>query len=244
MGENSKISWCDHTVNFWQGCKKVSPGCLNCYMFRDKKRFGQDPTKIIRSKPATFRSSLKYKPGDKIFVCSWSDFFIEEADEWRDDAWDIIRKTPHLIYQILTKRPENIKDRLPHDWPLENVWLGVTAENQDMADLRIPILLSTQAVLRFVSIEPMVGPVDLERIMAKMPHGGKSMWNSLTSPCFNEIDWVICGGETGPNSREMSPLWALSLKEQCAMNDTPFFMKQMTNKKPIPESLQGREFPR
>ena len=113
MAENSKIQWTDHTWNPWQGCRKVSPGCLNCYMYRDKKRYGQDPATVVRSKPPTFNKPLKWHDPAKVFVCSWSDFFIEDADEWRDDAWEIMRRTPHLTYQILTKRPRNIKDRLP-----------------------------------------------------------------------------------------------------------------------------------
>ncbi len=106
MSENTKISWADHTVNFWQGCKKVSSGCKNCYMFRDKKRYGQDASVVVRSKPPTFNKPLLWKDPARVFVCSWSDFFIEEADLWREEAYDIMRKTPHLTYLILTKRPE------------------------------------------------------------------------------------------------------------------------------------------
>lgn len=116
MGKNSGIEWTDHTWNPWQGCLKVSPGCKQCYMYRDKKRYGQDPMVVVRSKPGTFRKPLQWKQPAKVFTCSWSDFFIEQADNWIDDAWNIIRQTPHLTYQILTKRPENIKDRLPEDW--------------------------------------------------------------------------------------------------------------------------------
>ncbi|MCK5237182.1 MAG: DUF5131 family protein, partial [Deltaproteobacteria bacterium] len=103
MGENTKISWCDHTHNFWFGCKKTSPGCRNCYTERQMKRFGKDFNMIVRSK--SFDKPLKWKDPALIFTCSWSDFFIPEADEWRDDAWKIIRDTPQHTYQILTKRP-------------------------------------------------------------------------------------------------------------------------------------------
>lgn len=241
MGKNSKISWCNHTVNFWQGCKKVSSGCLNCYMFRDKKRYGQDPATVIRSQPATFNKPLSWKDPAKVFVCSWSDFFIEDADQWRDDAWEIMRKTPHLTYLLLTKRPENMADRLPAGWPLPNVWLGVTAENQEMADKRIPILLSIPAVKKFVSIEPMVGPVNFELIPDVIFDAGIPVeWQRLEKP---GIDWVICGGESGPGARRMRHVWALDLKEQCKRNGVPFFMKQMTVKEPIPDYLKGQEFP-
>ena len=223
MAKNSGIDWTDHTWNPWQGCRKVSPGCLNCYMYRDKKRYGQDPATVIRSKPATFNSPLKWKDPAKVFVCSWSDFFIEDAGPWRDDAWDIIRQRPHLTFQILTKRPENIKDRLPEDWPLPNVWMGVTCENQEMYNKRVPFLVELDCVT-FVSIEPMIGFIH--------PHYPEM------------IDWMIVGGETGPDARFMDPEWAAHLKDACSLYKIPFFMKQMTNKAPIPEYLQGREFPK
>lgn len=239
MGKYTKIEWVStklsngnvikgHTWNPWQGCHKVSPGCLNCYMYRDKKRFGQDPEIVVRSKPLTFNAPLKWKEPAKVFVCSWSDFFIEEADPWRDEAWEIMRRTPHLTYQLLTKRPENIKDRLPKDWPLKNVWLGVTAENQDAVNKRLPILLfDLTAEKKFISIEPMIGPVDIEYAL-----------------CLSySLDWVIVGGETGPKARHMNAEWALRVKTMCNETKTPFFMKQMTNKAEIPDCLKAREFP-
>ena len=249
MGKNTTIAWTEtvmpdgtlrpgHTWNPWQGCRKVSPGCLNCYMYRDKKRYGQDPATVIRSKPNTFNSPLKWKEPAKVFVCSWSDFFIEDADPWREEAWEIIRNTPHLTYQILTKRPENIAGRLPPYWPLKNVWLGVTAENQQTANERLAVLLfDVPAVKRFVSVEPMVGPVDLGHALCKA-------WSDGVATMGRYLDWVICGGESGPDARIMQTEWALSLKEQCAAAGTPFFMKQMSAGAPIPEELRGQEFPR
>lgn len=230
MGKNSNIAWCDHTWSPWQGCRKVSPGCLNCYMYRDKARYGQDPATVIRSKSGTFMAPLRWKDPAKVFVCSWSDFFIEDADPWRDEAWEIMRRTPHLTYMLLTKRAENIKDRLPPDWPLKNVWLGVTAENQETADRRIPILLSTPAEIHFLSVEPLISPVDLSLFL-----GEGRLW---------EISLVIVGGESGPNAREMKPEWAAELKRQCAAAGTAFFMKQMSGGQPIPGFLRCQEFPR
>ena len=111
MTENTKIPWTDHSQNFWQGCHKVSPGCDHCYMEREKLRYGQEPGTVVRSSNATFYKPLIWDKPAKVFTCSWSDFFIEEADKgWRFDAWEVIRRTPHLTYQILTKRPERIKD--------------------------------------------------------------------------------------------------------------------------------------
>ena len=233
MAENTKISWADNTWNPWQGCKKVSPGCANCYMYRDKKRYGQDPATVIRSKPPTFNKPLHWKDPAKVFVCSWSDFFIEDADQWRDDAWKIMRQTPHLTYLLLTKRPENIKDRLPEDWPLPNVWLGVTAENQEMADKRIPILLSIEAPKHFISIEPMVGPVDL--FFPAHP-------NLL--PAIDRLDWVIVGGESGPNARPCHPDWIRSLRDQCQGHGVPFMFKQWGEYRPAKTVSEATLYPR
>ena len=245
MAKNSGIDWTDHTWNPWQGCRKVSPGCANCYMYRDKKRYGQDPATVIRSSKATFNAPLRWKYPARVFVCSWSDFFIEDTDEWRDDAWEIMRQTPHLTYQILTKRPENIADRLPAGWPFKNVWLGVTAENQEMADKRIPILLQTPSALHFVSVEPMVGPVDFNAIPAFDLPGIEFLGtvSHYDAPWDEYISWVICGGESGPDARWMAHEWAFELKKQCRDAEIPFFMKQMARKEPIPQFLQGREFP-
>ncbi len=247
MAENSKIAWTDHTWNPWQGCHKVSPACDNCYMYRDKKRYGQDPGTVIRSSKNTFNLPLKskdMKPGDKIFVCSWSDFFIKEADLWRQEAWDIIRRTPQYIYLILTKRPENILSRLPEDWGSgwPNVWLGVTAENQEMADLRIPILLQIPAAVRFVSVEPMLGPVDLTKInyqgsLKNVQPGVDLPFRVLINSLIGEfddgwdrgkeskLDWVVLGGETGSGARPIEPRWARNVKDQCVEAGVPFFFK-------------------
>jgi len=175
MGKHTNISWTTSTWNPWQGCKKVSAGCQNCYMYRDKKRYGQDPSVVVRSKPPTFNKPLHWKEPAKVFVCSWSDFFIEEADEWRGEAWEIIKKCPHLIFQILTKRPERIKQCLPEDWGEEysNVWLGVTAENQEMADLRIPLLLEIPATIYFASCEPLLERIDIRQYLCYNPINDK-----------------------------------------------------------------------
>jgi protein gp37 len=210
MGEETGISWTNATWNPWHGCAKVSPGCKNCYMFREKKYYGQDPTKVVRSK-TKFKDPLKWVATGKApkycFTCSWSDFFIEQADPWRADAWEIIRKTPEITYQILTKRPERIFDCLPKDWHLgySNVWLGVSCENRE-AKRRLDALRDIPAALRFVSLEPLLedlGLIDL-----------------------SFIDWVIVGGESGPGARPMHPGWARSLRDQCQAANVPFFFKQ------------------
>lgn len=242
--KESNIEWTNHTWNPWQGCRPVSPGCDNCYMYREKEKFKQDPSKVIRSSEKTFNQPLKWADPAKVFVCSWSDFFIEDADEWRDDAWEIMRKTPHITYLLLTKRPENIEERLPADWPLENVWLGVTAENQEMADKRIPFLLRLPAAVRFISVGPMIDEVDLRHYIgldgingdsdfAEENGWGYSDWSGgflgTSDPTYDPqpgIHWIICEGESGPDARPIHPEWVRSLRDQCLNYEIPFFFKQ------------------
>lgn len=209
------IAWCNATVNFWVGCKKCSLSCLFCYMFRDMLRYGKDPNNIARTADNTFYASLKWKESKMIFTCSWSDFFIAEADEWRNDAWDVIRKTPQHNWLILTKRPERIMQCLPDDWGdgWDNVWLGVTAENQKCADKRIPILLNIPAKVKFLSLEPLLGPIDLSKYI----HG---------------INWNIIAGESGNGTgkylyRECKEEWIESLIDQSKKAGVAVFVKQM-----------------
>ena len=205
MAKETHIEWTTSTHNPWRGCHKISPGCANCYMFRMQRRYGRDPGVVVRSK-TTFLDPLKWKDPRLIFTCSWSDFFIEDADPWRTEAWDVIRATPLHTYQILTKRPENISDRLPDDWPLPNVWLGVTVEDRINGLPRIDILRGIPTAVRFISAEPLLedlGEVDL-----------------------SGIDWAIIGGESGPKARRIKPEWARSLRDQCVEAGIPLFFKQ------------------
>lgn len=245
MGEKTGIPWADKTWNPWQGCTKVSPGCDHCYMYRAKRRYGQKPERVHHSSHETFGMPYKWarkNPGSTVFTCSWSDFFHPAADEWREEAWDVIARTPMSYYLILTKRPERVippnRFALSIDndgfanpftvWPWPNVAIGVTAENQEEADRRIPILLDIPAAMKFVSVEPMLGPVDLTRLDLNGP-----IYDSLSGICIYpdmhelpRLDWVICGGETGPNARPMHPDWVRSLRDQCQAAGTPFFFKQ------------------
>lgn len=242
MSDKTAIQWADKTWNPCQGCRKVSEGCANCYMFRDKKRFGQDPSKIIRSSQQTFNRPLKWKEPAKVFTCSWSDFFIEEADPWRPEAWEIIRKTPYLTYQILTKRPERVQNCLPDFWPeLKNVWLGVTVEKQKYLDRIVPLAQVKPTVL-FISVEPMLEAISILHGVQGILH------NDIIDSAHRVIDWVICGGESGPGYREMEWWWAANLKNQCEIAKIPFFMKQVSGvtKKQcaqIPDDLMARAFP-
>jgi len=206
-------------------------------MYRDFKRFGKDPETVTRAKPDTFNAPMRKQMGPLIFVCSWSDFFIPEADEWRADAWNIIRRTPRLVYQILTKRPERIEQCLPDDWGgkgYPNVFLGVSAEDQRQADFRIPILLKIPARIRFLSCEPLLGRIDLMGSEYLRRH-----FVSYDDPRVlrEQIDWVIVGGESGPDARPMLPGWVHTILGQCRYAKVPFFFKQWGEWMPVKDDM-------
>ena len=221
MGEKSKIQWTEATWNPWHGCKKVSPGCKYCYMFRDKERYGQDPTNVMRSK-GKFNEPKKWPEPKLIFTCSWSDWFIEDADGWRDEAWAIIKATPQHTYQILTKRPERIKDHLPADWGegYPNVWLGVSIESDDQRH-RMAELADIPAVVRFISAEPLIGYLDL---------ANDGVVNSVIFE--RDIHWLIIGGESGNETgkyryRPCEMEWIQELVEGAKQYAVPVFVKQL-----------------
>lgn len=180
MAETSKIEWTDATWNVAVGCDKVSAGCANCYMYDYMRRYGRDPRVVTRTSPGVFNlplrknrdGSWKVPDGSKVFTSSLTDFFHEDIDAFRDEAWAIIRRRPGLIFQVLTKRPERIAAHLPTDWGAgyPNVWLGATVENQDAADVRVPVLARVPAAVRFLSVEPMIGPVDLAPWLESIDH--------------------------------------------------------------------------
>ena len=226
MGDNTKIEWADATINFWHGCKKVSQGCKFCYMFRDKARYSQDGSKIVRAAKETFYKALKWEEPRRIFTCSWSDFFIKDADEWREDAWEVIRKTPQHTWLILTKRPERIKQCLPKDWGngYENVWLGVSVENDKAAYFRIQQLWEIPVKVRFLSVEPLISKVNLMPYLAvQLPEE-----KNLVYP----IHWVIVGGESGNDVgdwryRKCDPEWIRDIVGKCKHYEIPVFVKQL-----------------
>lgn len=256
MGERSRIEWTDATWNPWHGCTKVSPGCKHCYMYREKKQYGQNPAVVVRSK-TTFTAPLKWKEPRRIFTCSWSDFFHETADPWRAEAWDVIRRTPQHTYLILTKRPERIREaappQLPLGWiddgPWPNVWLGVSVETQEYS-WRIDHLAQIPAAIRFLSLEPLLGPLNISPWLVPPMH---VTWGDTSLPPAERqqpsardvqavaqlaraaakmhgqglIDWVIVGGESGPGARRMELGWAASLLHQCQAAGVPFFLKQL-----------------
>jgi protein gp37 len=159
----------------------------------------------------------------RVFCASLSDVFDAEIPpEWREDLFRLIGQTPSLDWQLLTKRPENIPGMLPPEWAtweegyFPNVWLGTSVEDQQRANERIPKLLDVPAAVRFLSCEPLLGPIDLLPWIDNAPDEGQAT-----------IDWVIVGGESGSKARPFDPLWALGIKEQCEAAGVAFFMKQM-----------------
>lgn len=240
MGENTKIEWATHTWNPWIGCQKVSAGCDHCYAESLSKRYGWvewgPHGQRKRTSAANWKKPLQWAKASRVsgerprvFCASLADVFDNQVPEhWRIDLFDLIGETEELDWLLLTKRPENIAKMLPTNWcdreGWSNVWLGTTCEDQAAYDRRWPILSKVQAAVHFISYEPAIGPLRI---------------NGALVP-----DWLICGGESGHGARMMNPNWAAAIKSDCARIGTAFFMKQMTGKKPIPEHLMLREFPR
>lgn len=219
MAEYSKIGWTDHTQNFWWGCEKVSTECLLCYIAQIMRRAGREPFNgPMRTSAGNWKKPAKWNRRAKdagtrfrIFTCSMSDFFHEGADDWRPEAWDIIRNCSNLDWLILTKRPELIAKRLPKDWGdgYPNVWLGVTCGVRSSLT-RLEILRKIPAALHFVSAEPLLEAID---------------FSPYLDGC---IDWVITGCENaGINKRrEMNAEWVRSIDRQCRDAGVAHFFKQ------------------
>lgn len=240
---STKIEWASEVWNIVTGCTKVSTGCTNCYGERMAKRlagrFGypaDDPFRVTFH-PDKLNQPLKWKKPRNIFVASMGDLFHEDVKEWMlDRIFDRIfyDGISHHKFLILTKRPRNMYDyfkKFDLDIP-ENVCLGVSVENQQTADERIPILLQIPAKVRFVSVEPMLGQVDLQltrsdrqiHILKKVKHYPGFEHSGQYD---NMISWVICGCESGQNRRPTRTEWIMDLRDQCVNADIPFFLKQM-----------------
>lgn len=189
-------------------------------------RYGRDFNTVTRAKgfnkPLGWRKKGRAPGGGLlVFVNSWSDFFIEDSDPWRDEAWDVIRRTPQHTYQILTKRPERIRECLPEDWGngWANVWLGTSVESGRYLDERAWDLTIVPAVVRFLSCEPLLGPLDLMSGPGdelEFPYG----W-------LHAIQWVITGGESDPKApRPANPVWFRQIRDQCQTAGVAYFHKQ------------------
>lgn len=278
MSENTKIEWCDHTFNPWEGCQKVGPGCDHCYAESRNARFAGGTAvnwgpgaPRRRTSAANWRKPLQWNRDgtfyaihgrrQRVFCASLADVFDNAVDPaWRRDLFELIARTPNLDWLLLTKRISNARDMLNevvdelscglNTWdelPWPTVWLGATIVNQAEADRDIEKLLMTPARRRFLSMEPLLGPVDLrawfdptgvccmremqscEDCPADAPwiHGPTTQYaedgTGFSSP---EIDWVIVGGESGHGARPMHPEWPRDLRDQCAAYGVPFLFKQ------------------
>jgi len=256
MAENSKIEWCHHTYNLWWGCQEVSPGCDNCYARTLAQRLkpelklwgdGSSRLTILHSfnSQKTVNAPLKWNriAGElgerhRVFCSSMADVFDNyrkgALDEERDFLWTMIRKTPHLDWLLLTKRLGNVAKMLPPDLArMHNVWLGISVVNQEEADRDIPKLLATPARVRFLSCEPLLGPLDFS-----------GRWVDHANPAIHEnvleaLDWVIAGGESGPGARPSHPDWFGSLRDQCVVAGVPFLFKQWGEW--APDCICGRD---
>jgi protein gp37 len=241
MAKNSQIEWTHHTFNPWWGCTKVSPACDHCYAEQWAKRMGKElwgahaPRRFFSDKhwsePLVWNEEAQNdRERKRVFCASMADVFERRAElnDYRQKLWEVIKATPWLDWLLLTKRPQNIGMMVPwnNDWP-ENIWLGTTVENQFWAETRLRFLLKHPAKVRFLSCEPLLGPLNL----------GPWLKNDALYP----INWVIAGGESGHNARPMHPDWPKELLNQCQAADVAFHFKQWGHW--VPEELGHNKSP-
>lgn len=223
MGGETGIQWTDATFNPWVGCSKVSPGCAHCYaeaMDRrwGRKRWGAGQARS-RTSPSYWKQPHRWAAAAldagvrrRVFCASMADVFDEEVPpQWRADLFELIRATPSLDWQLLTKRPQHLEAMLPADWGDDgwsNVWLGVSAEDQEHLLQRLPLLLESPARVHFVSYEPALGPLD--------PPDEALL-----------LDWIIVGGESGTRARPFNLDWARRVVEWGRHTNTAVFVKQL-----------------
>ncbi|HWB84505.1 MAG TPA: phage Gp37/Gp68 family protein [Bryobacteraceae bacterium] len=228
MAEHTTIEWTDATWNPVRGCTKISPGCKNCYAERFAERFrgvkghpfeqGFD----LRLVPGKIGEPLRWKTPQRIFVNSMSDLFHDKVPlEYIKDVFDVMNRADWHQYQVLTKRAERLEE-LSRELPwAPHIWMGVSVENKDYL-WRIDHLRRTKAHIKFLSIEPLIGP------LGKINLRG--------------IDWVIAGGESGPRARPMDAAWVRDVRDQCVRSGVSFFYKQWcgVQKKRHGRYLEGR----
>jgi protein gp37 len=315
MADKSHIEWTDATWNPVTGCTVVSPGCTNCYAMKlagtrlkhhwsrigltTDTKSGPVWNGTVRFNENWLDQPLRWKKPRMIFVCAHGDLFHPDVpDSWIDQVFAVMALCPHHTFQVLTKRPERMRDYLTtcppalrrrawskaaieisatqssgwgdpasvatramgDAWPLPNVWLGTSVEDQRRADERIPHLLATPAAVRFLSAEPLLGPVDLQPFLERChaARDGECMADSCPQLRDGEphrsgrhcplddwgdgeerpvrLDWVIVGGESGDGARPMHPDWARALRDQCTAAGVPFFFKQWGNWLPFGQS--------
>ncbi len=293
----TRIDWCDYVWNPVTGCSKVSEGCRNCYAESIARRFwGERKFTDVQCHERKLHDPLSWKKPRRVFVNSMSDLFHHDVpDGFIFGVFMRMAKASQHTFIILTKRPQRMLEWLwSHEGfhNLPNVWMGVSVEDQQTADERIPLLLAAPAAVRFVSCEPLLGPVDLGmsiatckcclprwssrwvqlhrtvradfhfpgqiRCFAKPniyravsnPHGALSVntpggllgIKPSEFECLPKLDWVICGGESGPHARPVDPAWVKSLRDQCQLASIPFFFKQWGPNKKAGCLLDGVEY--
>ena len=266
MAENTKIEWADHTFSPWTGCTKVSPACDHCYAEGWAKRSGHvkwgsgQPRR--RTSDANWRMPLKWnreaeRTGvrPRVFCASLADVFDNEVDPaWRNDLFDLIDATRNLDWLLLTKRIGNAARMLPSNTShtdadgfaelYPHVWLGVTVVNQEEADRDIPKLLAVPAAKRFLSIEPMLGPVDLNYVRQRIQAQRSQLARAINGETW--LDWVIVGSESGPGARRDPNMvsWVASLRDQCVDAGVAFLWKQdvIDGKKIGAPQLEGQSW--
>ena len=232
MATVSSIQWTDATWNIAVGCTKVDADCKYCYMYRESLNSTRYDPKIIRRTKTVFKMPLKLKEPSKIFTCSLTDFFHEELDEYRHEAWQIIKECPLHIFQILTKRPERITECLPTDFfegGYEHVWIGTSIGSQDavkrVGDLVMAFCMQQKIFTNlFLSIEPMHGPINLNDLTVDI--------GTLKYQAIRSINWVIVGGESGNNNgayryRPCEIDWIYKVISDCRKWGIPCFVKQL-----------------
>jgi len=281
MADGTHIEWTEATWNPITGCSVLSPGCTNCYAMQlAGTRLAQHPSRAgltresggrpkwtgeVRFNEQWLDQPLRWKRQRMIFVCAHGDLFHEAVpDEWIDRVMEVVARCPDHTFQVLTKRAARMREyftrahslvprrSIGHSMIWPNLWLGVSVEDQQRADERIPDLLATPAAVRWISAEPLLGPLDLERIClvpavpgsiragihinalqahyveSGLPYIGE--WDVSgplppNAPAL-ALDWIVAGGESGAGARPMHPDWARSLRDQCAEAGVPFFFKQ------------------
>lgn len=213
MRENIYVDW-----NPWHGCTKISDGCKYCYVYRQDEMYGAQISSQLCRKTGNFNLPIKKKrdksykipPQKIIFTCFTSDFLLEDADEWRQECWDMIRTRKDCFFYFFTKRIHRFKECIPNDWGdgYDNVIVGCTVENQKMADFRLPIFKSLPIKHKSIMVSPLLEHVDISEYLDE------------------SIEEVAVGGESGVNARPCNYDWILDLRRQCVEKDVPFRFHQ------------------
>lgn len=204
--------------NPWHGCTKISPGCKYCYVYRQDEMYGSDVASNLARKTAAFYLPIKRKrdkswkidSGKLVFTCFTSDFQLKDADPWREECWLMMKARKDLWFYFFTKRIDRFLECIPEDWEdgYDNVLVGCTIENQEMADYRLPIFKSLPIKHKSIIIAPLIGPIDISKYLD------------------DTIEEVSVGGESGVDARPCNYDWILSLREQCIAADIPFRFHQ------------------